>query len=121
MQLPAVDTGGTVLTTLGYLCLLLGVIYFAYWALKRLGFHGMGMRSGSNAPQLVTRLMLGHKQNVSVVYYRGKEFMLGVTDEHVTLLKEFEVDEEWEEESIKSVPVKPISFANLLRRKTEDE
>jgi len=119
MQLPAVDTGGMVLTTLGYLCLLLGVIFLAYWLLKRLGFHGMGIRSGSGAPRLLTRLMLGNRQSVAVVRYRDKDMVLGVTEEHISLLREFDaddVDETGEEVEV----AKPVNFASLLKRSKDN-
>lgn len=116
MALPAVDTGGAFLTTLGYLCLLLGVIFFAYWLLKRLGFHGMGIRTGRGAPRLLTRLMLGNRQSVAVVRYRDKDMVLGVTEEHITLLREFDANED--EEEIEAP--EPVSFASLLKRSKDD-
>lgn len=115
MALPAVDTGSTVLVTLGYLCLMLGVIFFAYWLLKRLGFHGMGVRTSKDGPQLLSRLMLGGRQSVAVVRYRDKDLLIGVTEERINLLKEYEADDE-----VGETP-EPMTFANLLKRKTDDE
>jgi len=117
LALPAVDTGGTILATLGYLCLLLGVIFFAYWLLKRLGFHGMGMRSGKGAPHLLTRLMLGNRQSVAVVRYRDKDMVLGVTEEQITLLREFNADEDASE----TEEAPPVSFASLLKRSKKND
>lgn len=114
MQLPVVDTGSTVLVTLGYLCLLLGVIFFAYWLMKRLGLGVMGVRSFRGGPQLVSRLMLGNRQSVAVVRYRDKDILLGVTEENITLLKEFDADDEAE-------APKQKSFASMMKRSTDDE
>ncbi len=114
--LPAVDTGGTILTTLGYLCLLLGLIFFVYWLLKRLGFQGMGIRSGKGAPRLLTRLMVGNRQSVAVVRYRDKDMVLGITEENITLLREFEADEEDEIEEDTVL----TEFASMLKRSKGD-
>jgi len=111
MQLPQVDTWSTLLTTLGYLCLLLGVIFLAYWLLRRLGVSGMGVQGGSGAPRLVSRLMLGQHQAVVVVRHRGRDFLLGVTEHRITPLAEDEADEGPEADSDK-----PASFAGLLKR-----
>jgi len=115
MALPAVDTGSTVLMTLGYLCLLLAIIFFAYWLLRRLGFHGMGVRSSGDGPQLLSRLMLGNRQSVAVVRYRDKDLVIGVTEDRVNLLKEFDADDREGEAP------QPKTFASLLKRKTDDE
>lgn len=109
MQLPAVDAGTSLLTTVGYLSLLLGVIFLFYWLMKRYGVPG-SIGSGRNGPRLVSRLMLGNRQSVAVVRYRDTDMVLGVTEERITLLTETEAGPD--EES--SVPVK--NFASMLKR-----
>lgn len=111
--LPAVDSGTTLLTTAGYLFLLIAVIFLAYWLLKRLGLSG-GLTTGKNAPRLVSRLMLGNRQSLSVVRYQGKDLLLGITDQQITLLSESEATDAGEEPQ-------PKSFASLLKRNTSDE
>jgi len=111
MQLPQVDTWSTLLTTLGYLCLLLGVIFLAYWLLRRLGVSGMGVQGGGGSPRLVGRLMLGQRQSVVVVRHRGRDFLLGVTEQSITPLAEDEADEGAETGS-----GQPASFASMLKR-----
>ena len=108
MQLPAVDSGTTILTTAGYLCLLLGVIFLAYWLLKRYGVPG-ALTGGPDAPKLVSRLMLGNRQSVAVVRYRDKDLLLGVTEHNVSLLSEEEAAPEKE-------PTERKSFASVLKR-----
>jgi flagellar protein FliO/FliZ len=115
MQLPVVDSGATILTTAGYLCLLLGVIYLAYYMLKRFGIQGMMGQSGTNGPYLVSRLMLGNRQSVAVVRYKDKELVLGVTEERINVLSEGEVSEDVE------LPVPTKNFASFLKRSTADE
>lgn len=102
------------MTTAGYLFLLLGVIYLAYYLLKRFGIQGMIGATGSNAPQLVSRLMLNNRQSVAVVRYKDKDLVLGVTEERITLLTETEADEE-------EAPVQTKNFASFLKRSTDNE
>jgi flagellar protein FliO/FliZ len=109
VQLPAVDSGTTVLTTAGYLFLLLGVIFLAYWLLKRFGVPGALTSSGPNGPKLVNRLMLGNRQSVAVVRFRDKDLLLGVTEHNVTLLAE-------EEAAPEAEPTERKTFASVLKR-----
>lgn len=108
--LPIADSGHTVLITLGYLCLLLGIIFFAYWLMKRLGFHGMGVHAGKGAPQLLSRLMLGNRQSVAVIRYQDKDMVIGVTENNINLIKEFEADDSVYDSGEKR------TFASLLKR-----
>ncbi|WP_419785773.1 flagellar biosynthetic protein FliO [Pseudodesulfovibrio sp.] len=110
-QLPHVDTWSTVLTTAGYLCLLLGVIFLAYWLLRRLGLPGATGSGGSGGPRLINRLVLGQRQSVVVVRYRERDYLLGVTEQHITPLAEEDMEELPETE-----PGKSASFATLLKR-----
>ncbi len=110
MQLPVVDTGSTVLSTLGYLCLLLGVIFLAYYLLRRLGVSGMGVQGGAGSPRLIGRLMLGQRQSVVVVRHQGKDLLLGVTEHSITKLSEEAADQAAEPSA------ESTSFASLLKR-----
>jgi len=113
MQLPAVDSGTAVLTTAGYLFLLLGVIFLAYWLLKRYGVPG-ALSGGADAPRLISRLMLGNRQSVAVVRFRDKDMVLGVTEDRITLLAEDPAGPE-------TKPVAPgKSFSSLLKRSTSN-
>jgi flagellar protein FliO/FliZ len=107
-----VDSGTTILTTAGYLFLLLGVIFLAYWLLKRFGVPGALTSSGPNGPKLVNRLMLGNRQSVTVVRYRDRDLLLGVTEHSVTLLAEEEAAPETERTGRKT-------FASVLKRSAD--
>ena len=74
----------------------------------------MGVRSFRGGPQLLSRLMLGNRQSVAVVRYRDKDLVLGVTEEHITVLREFDAEDEAE-------APKKKSFASMLKRSTDDE
>lgn len=112
MQLPVVDSGATLLTTLGYLCLLLGVMFLAYYLLKRLGIQGWGAHGGKDGPRLMSRLALGARQSVTVVRFRDRDLLLGVTEDRVSLLADVEAGEDEDRAS------GPKSFAALLGKKT---
>jgi len=114
MQLPAVNSGTTILTTAGYLFLLLGAIFLAYYLLKRFGVPNAFI-SGQNGPRLISRLMLGNRQSVAVVRYRNKDLLLGVTDNGISLLSEEEADDSQEP----TTPVK--SFASFLKGSSNNE
>ena len=113
MPLPAVDSGTTILTTAGYLFLLLGVIFLAYWLLKRFGVPG-ALTSGRGGPRLLSRLMLGNRQSVAVVRYRDKDLLLGVTEHNITLLSEAGADPDQD-------PPAPKSFAAMLKRNADHD
>lgn len=115
MPLPIVDTTSTVFTTVGYLCLLLGVIFLAFYLLRRIGFHGLARQGGPSAPTLVGRLMLAQRQALVVVRYRDKDLLLGVTENRISLLDKEEAGEELPE------PVKNMNFASLLKRSTDND
>lgn len=87
-----VDSGhsllSTTLVTAAYLCLILGVIFLAVWLLRRFGPAGIAKPKGSENPRLLGRLMLGAKQSVCVVRFKGRDLVLGVTEQRVNLLTE---------------------------------
>ena len=113
MPLPPVDSGSAILSTAGYLFLLLAVIFLAFWLLKRIGVPGT-LSGGKGGPRLVSRLMLGNRQSVAVVRYRDRDMILGVTESQITLLAE---DEPGEEEA---APAPSGNFASLLKRSTRN-
>jgi flagellar protein FliO/FliZ len=117
MPLPLVDSGATILSTLGYLCLLLGVIFLAYYLLKRLGIQGWGAQGGPGGPRLMSRLALGARQSVTVVRFRGRDLLLGVTENHVSLIAEAEACDDPEGD----VLPRPKTFAALLKKRTDHE
>lgn len=73
-----------------------GVMAAAAWALKRLG-RGTGF--GRNATprrvriEVVARQQLGRRSSVAVVRAGQRNLVLGITDQHVTLLADADADE----------------------------
>ncbi len=75
-------------STATWLCLILGVIFVAYWLLRRFGPRGIAIGRNSENPRLVGRLMLGQKQHVDLVRVHKRTFLLGVTEQQINLLTE---------------------------------
>lgn len=89
--LPGPDLSVEWVKMMGGLLLLLGVLLFAYWLLKRYGPRaGLSMfKRGGLA--LEGQLPLGQRKSVVVVRFLNKLMVLGVTENAINLLTE--VDE----------------------------
>ena len=93
--LPSVEYGLTgVALKMGLtLAVLLGVIYAAFWLLKRYGPKiGLGPGGRGGMLRLVDHLAVGPKKSVVVVRFLNKDILLGVTDHAITRLAEAEHD-----------------------------
>lgn len=113
---PVIDTGSSIFITAGYLCLILGVIFLAFWLLRRYGPYGASPTGGGKyTPTLLGRLLLGNRQQVAVVRFQEKILVLGVTEERINLLTETGVEQEDEEEDSSLA----MNFAGLLKRKID--
>ncbi|MGE4299526.1 MAG: flagellar biosynthetic protein FliO [Desulfovibrionaceae bacterium] len=77
---------------IGSVFLILGIIVFGFWLLRRYGPGGVlgGRKSGQLT--LEAHLPLGPKKNVVVVRFLNKRLVLGVTDSHINLLTEMDAD-----------------------------
>ena len=71
------------------LAVLLGVIFAAFWLLKRYGPKiGLGPGGRGGLLRLVDHLAVGPKKSVVVVRFLNKDLVLGVTDHSITRLAE---------------------------------
>ncbi len=89
--LPSVEYGLTgVALKMGLtLAVLLGVIFAAFWLLKRYGPKiGLGPGGRGGMLRLVDHLAVGPKKSVVVVRFLNKDLVLGVTDHSITRLAE---------------------------------
>ena len=78
----------------GVLMLMLGVLFAAFWILKRYGHKaGLGMLTNPTL-KMEARLPLGPKKQVVVLRYRDKHLVLGVTDQNITLLTETDITDD---------------------------
>lgn len=103
-----------ILSTLGYLCLVIAILLFLYWALKRFGPLGVGsVGNNPHNPKLLGRLFLGNRQSIAVVKIQSKTLVLGVTEHQITLL------DNAQDESLLT-PEETSNFAGLLKGTIED-
>ncbi|WP_027720608.1 flagellar biosynthetic protein FliO [Maridesulfovibrio zosterae] len=81
------DAGvGSVLKMSGALFFILAMLLLAYYFLRRFNIGGSfpGARKGDL--QIVERLPLGPRQNITVIKYRDREMVVGITHDRITLL-----------------------------------
>ena len=75
------------------LAVLLGVIYAAFWLLRRYGPKiGLGPGGRGGMVRLIDHVSVGPKKSVVVVRFLNKDILLGVTDHAITRLAETEHD-----------------------------
>lgn len=83
------DAGASVLTTLGWLCFLLGIIYLGYWMIKRYAPNGLATGGRGNL-RLEDKVMIGNQQSVCVINYQERRFLVGVTGQNIRLLADLD-------------------------------
>lgn len=115
---------------IGFMCLLLALLWFAVWVVRRSGKFAFLPMPGAlprDALRMEAQLPLGAKKNLLVVRFLNKRLLLGVTDQRITLLKETELHDDFEDtdsgERSRSTPEQPgsarnagVFFASLLER-----
>ncbi|MBI9111195.1 MAG: flagellar biosynthetic protein FliO [Maridesulfovibrio ferrireducens] len=82
------DAGvSSVLKMSGALFFILGMLLLVFYFMRRLnlGVSFSGVRN--KELQIVERLPLGPRQNITVIKYRGQDLVLGVTQDKITLLQ----------------------------------
>lgn len=76
---------------LAFLFLIVALLAFFLWFLKRKG--GLKLLTKQGSLTLESRLPLGPKKSLVVVRFLNKRVLLGVTDQQITLLTELNDDE----------------------------
>ena len=78
---------GTYFQSLVVIVSLLGLLLLMLWGVKKYGLK-LGFHPGMKGRELKMEdhLSLGPKRDVCIVRYRNKHYMLGVTDQRVSLL-----------------------------------
>ena len=115
----APSAAGLLIRTLGALCLIIGLIIAAAWALKRVG----GARFGApreDAPELtvLATVALGDKRSIAAVRFGPHTLLLGSTAQSITLLA---TQENQPTNSLLNTPPPVRSVADLLRASDEAE
>lgn len=76
---------------IGIMCVLLGALWFAVWALRRYGKFNFLPRPGSlpkDSLVMEAQLPLGPRKGLMVVRFMGRRLLLGVTEHQITFLTE---------------------------------
>ena len=80
---------GGYIQALGAVFLLLAFLWFMLWLLRRYGRFNFLPRPGSlprDALIMEAQMPLGPRKGLTVVRFMGKRLLLGVTEQHITLL-----------------------------------
>lgn len=76
---------------LGFLCLLLGLLWFGVWLIRKYGRFNFLPKPGSlprNSLVMETQMPLGPKKGLMVVRFFNRRLLLGVTENQISLLTE---------------------------------
>ncbi|EKT58014.1 flagellar biosynthetic protein FliO [Providencia rettgeri] len=97
--------------TLGGIILL---ILAGAWLVKKLGFAPKKM-GNEQIIKVKSRCSLGNKERIVVVEVNNECLVLGVTTQNISLLHQYSS----EPESTTGLPVEPLTFQSLLKKKQE--
>lgn len=114
----AVFSWGGYFQAIGVLFLIIAVLFFALWYLKRKG--GIRHLTGHGDLFLESRLALGPKKALFVVRFLNKRVLLGVTDQRITLLTELPTDEDDTGHNALEKQ-QPVDFTTLLAKASEKD
>jgi flagellar biosynthetic protein FliO len=103
-------TGGIILKTFGAMLIIVGLIFFAAWGLKKFGF-GSKASSKADAPELaiVSTVTVGSGRTISTVKFGNRVLLVGSTPQSFTLLADGADAFDGE-----PYPVQPRSVAEML-------
>lgn len=109
------SNGSLILRTFGAMLLIVGVIFFGSWAMKKLGFVKSPAISLSDAPELfvLNSVSIGNNQTISAIKFGEKVLLVGSTSQSFTLLAEDDGNKEINAEN-------PRSVAELLAEENFD-
>lgn len=84
------SSGSLILRTFGAMLLIVGVIFFGAWAMKKLGFVKSPSVLLSDAPELsvLNSVSIGNNQTISAIKFGEKVLLVGSTSQSFTLLAE---------------------------------
>ncbi|MCD9184991.1 MAG: flagellar biosynthetic protein FliO [Pyrinomonadaceae bacterium] len=108
-------SGSLILRTFGAMLLIVGVIFFGAWTMKKLGFVKSPAVSLSDAPELsvLNSVSIGNNQTISAIKFGEKILLVGSTAQSFTLLAENAGNEAINAEN-------PRSVAELLAEENFD-
>lgn len=85
------DTMNSIFSVLGTIALVILIFVGAYWCTRLIGKHYGGRLGGaSSSMQVLERLSLGTDSTLIIVKVNGQVLLLGVAQQHITLLQELD-------------------------------
>jgi flagellar protein FliO/FliZ len=96
---------------LAWLCFALALLCLILWLVKRRG--GIHFPGASSSARIESRLALGPKKWLLSVHFQGRRLLLGVTDQHISLLCELPPEED---APSRTNPSK--TFARIMEKET---
>lgn len=113
IQASGVSTGGLLVKTFGAMLLIVGLIFFGAWGLKKAGFNPLKKNTETDAPDLavLSSVSLGTNRTLSVVKFGERVLLVGSTAQSFTLLAD---KSEIEAEDSASVINNPRSVGEML-------
>jgi flagellar biogenesis protein FliO len=90
----SVSTGGIILKTFGAMLIIVGLIFFGAWGLKKFGY-GPKSSKESDAPELsvISSITVGSGRTISTVKFGSRVLLVGSTAQSFTLLADGADDE----------------------------
>ena len=109
----SVGTGGIILKTFGAMLIIVGLIFFAAWGLKKFGF-GPKASADSDAPELaiVSTVTVGSGRTISSIKFGSRVLLVGSTPQSFTLLADS--SDGADDDPFPAASASPRSVAELL-------
>ncbi|WP_166266916.1 flagellar biosynthetic protein FliO [Providencia sp. M-27] len=111
---PAIDHNDSLTQISGALGGIILLILAGAWLVKKLGFAPKKMGK-EQIVKIKSRCSLGNKERVVVVEVNNECLVLGVTSQNISLLHQYPS----EPENTMVLPVEPLTFQSLLKKKQE--
>lgn len=103
-------TGGMMIKTFGSLFLIIGLLFFGAWGVKKYGLFGINLGATENSPELkvTSSVSIANGQMISVVRFGDRVLLVGSTPQSFTLLADEYSD------SLQETNFEPKSVSALL-------
>lgn len=118
-------TGGLIFKSFGAMLLIIGLLFFGAWALKKFGYGKFKTNESLDAPtvSILSTTSIGSNCNLSVIQFGQRTLLVGSTPQSFTLLAD-EINDEAEFSAVNSRSVAEMlaeetSFAEELERKVD--
>lgn len=116
----APGTGSLLVRTLGAMVIIVGLIFFGAWGLKKLGFGNFKAKTDQDAPELeiINSVSLGSGRTISTVKFGERILLVGSTAQSFTLLAD---ETESDTTAAAAAPIQPRSVAEMLAEEDEED